>query len=90
MKHIRLKPDDPEPYYWIGVIDWSLAFRGNKDMRDDYNNKGKKTMKDTDPLPPDVAKQFAAKYGPIVDEGIDQLAEGHRASSPITTTPWLT
>ena len=23
----RLKPDDPEPYYWIGVIDWTLAFR---------------------------------------------------------------
>jgi len=20
-KHIQLKPDDPEPYYWIGVID---------------------------------------------------------------------
>src|SRR6266436_7499282 len=26
-KHIQLKPDDPEPYYWIGVIDWTLAFR---------------------------------------------------------------
>ncbi len=26
-KHIELKPNDPEPYYWIGVIDWTLAFR---------------------------------------------------------------
>src|SRR5713226_1056836 len=25
-KHIDLKPNDPEPYYWIGVIDWTLAF----------------------------------------------------------------
>ena len=33
-KHIALKPDDPEPYYWVGVIDWSLAYRANKDMRD--------------------------------------------------------
>ena len=24
MKHIALKPEDPEPYYWIGVIDWTL------------------------------------------------------------------
>ncbi len=26
-KHIQIKPTDPEPYYWIGVIDWSIAFR---------------------------------------------------------------
>ena len=26
-KHIALKPDDPEPYYWVGVIDWSLAYQ---------------------------------------------------------------
>ena len=31
-KHISLKTDDPEPYYWVGVIDWSLAYRGNKDI----------------------------------------------------------
>src|SRR5262249_7968595 len=23
-KHIQLRPEDPEPYYWIGVIDWTL------------------------------------------------------------------
>ena len=46
-KHIQLKPDDPEPYYWIGVIDWSRAFRGNKDMREEYNKTAKKTMKDS-------------------------------------------
>src|SRR5712692_9554000 len=26
-RHIDLRPNDPEPYYWIGVIDWTLAFR---------------------------------------------------------------
>ena len=29
MKHMSLKPDDPEPYYWIGVIDWTLTYRSN-------------------------------------------------------------
>jgi tetratricopeptide (TPR) repeat protein len=24
-KHIELSPSDPEPYYWLGVIDWTLA-----------------------------------------------------------------
>src|ERR1700722_19230928 len=32
-RHSELRPDDPEPYYWVGVIDWSLAFRGNREMR---------------------------------------------------------
>lgn len=73
MKHIQLKPDDPEPYYWIGVIDWSLAFRGNKDLREEYNKTAKKTIKDTDPMPPGLAAQFQQKYGAIVDEGVENL-----------------
>src|SRR5216683_8101986 len=24
-KHIYIRPDDPEPYYWIGVIDWKIG-----------------------------------------------------------------
>jgi tetratricopeptide (TPR) repeat protein len=72
-RHISLKPSDPEPYYWIGVIDWSLAYRGNKDMRELYNRTAKKQIKDTDPMPPPLAAQFKEKYGPIVDEGIKNL-----------------
>jgi tetratricopeptide (TPR) repeat protein len=76
-KHIDVKPEDPESYYWIGVIDWSLAYRGNKDMRSDYNNNSKnKTIKDTDPMPPALAKQFADKYGAIIDEGMADLKKG--------------
>src|SRR5436189_4270332 len=26
-KHIEIKPNDPEPDYWIGVIDWVVAQR---------------------------------------------------------------
>lgn len=72
-KHIELKPSDPEPYYWIGVIDWSLAYRGNKDMREEYNKTAKKQIKETDPMPPALATQFQQKYGSIVDEGIKNL-----------------
>ena len=73
LQHIKLKPDDPEPYYWIGVIDWSLAYRGNKDMREEYNKTAKKTIRDTDPMPPALSAQFAQKYSSIVDEGIQNL-----------------
>jgi tetratricopeptide (TPR) repeat protein len=72
-KHIQIKPDDAESYYWIGVIDWSLAFRANKDMRADYNNKGKKPVRDTDPLPAQLVTDFRAKEGATVDEGIQDL-----------------
>jgi tetratricopeptide (TPR) repeat protein len=71
--HIAQKPDDPEPYYWVGVIDWSLAFRGNREMREDYNKTAKKPIRETDPMPPALATAFQQKYGPIVDEGITNL-----------------
>ena len=73
-KHIQLKPDDPEPYYWIGVIDWTLAFRANGEMRMDYNKSNiRKQVKDTDPLPGAVRSEYASKYGQLIDEGITDL-----------------
>lgn len=72
-KHIQLKPDDPEPYYWIGVIDWSLTYRGNKDLREEFNNTAKKTIKESDPMPGNLASQFASKYSSNVDEGITNM-----------------
>jgi tetratricopeptide (TPR) repeat protein len=73
-KHIDLKPNDPEPYYWVGVIDWTLAFRANNEARAEYNkNNIKKQVKDTDPLPASVRGDYTAKYGAMVDEGITDL-----------------
>lgn len=75
-KHIALKPDDPEPYYWLGVIDWTIAFRGNHDMREEYNKTARKTIAESDPMPPALATQFAEKYGSIIDEGMTNLKKG--------------
>jgi tetratricopeptide (TPR) repeat protein len=73
-KHIQLKPEDPEPYYWIGVIDWTLAFRANGEIRKDYNEKNiKKQVKDTDPLPAAIRTDYLAKYGTLIDEGVSDL-----------------
>jgi tetratricopeptide (TPR) repeat protein len=75
-KHIQISPDDPEPYYWMGVIDWSIAFRGNRDIREEYNKAPKNANKrigDNDPMPPAIALKFAEKYGPTVDEGLVDL-----------------
>ena len=73
-KHIQLKPEDPEPYYWIGVIDWTLAFRANGEMRKEYNEKNiKKQVRDTDALPAAIRTDYLAKYGTLIDEGISDL-----------------
>jgi tetratricopeptide (TPR) repeat protein len=73
-RHIQIKPDDPEPYYWIGVIDWTLAWRANAAMRLEYNkNNIKKQVHDDQPLPAAVRTDYATKDGPLVDEGIADL-----------------
>jgi tetratricopeptide (TPR) repeat protein len=73
-KHIALKPQDPQPYYSIGVIDWALAYRGNTEMRSDYNKAHiTKQIKDSDALPPDVRKAYTDKYQAMVDDGIASL-----------------
>jgi tetratricopeptide (TPR) repeat protein len=81
-KHIELRPNDPEPYYWIGVIDWTLSFRANGELRAEYNkNNIKKQVKDTDPLPAAARADYAAKYGPMVDEGIADLQKAIQVKS---------
>jgi len=73
-KHISLKPLDPQPYYSVGVIDWAIAYRGNTEMRADYNRTHiNKQVKDIDPLPPDVRTVYTQKYGALVDDGIASL-----------------
>ncbi len=73
-RHIDLRPNDPEPYYWIGVIDWTLSFRANGELRAEYNkNNIKKQVRETDPLPASVRADYTAKYGRLVDEGIAGL-----------------
>ncbi len=73
-RHIALKPQDPSPYYSIGVIDWAIAYRGNTEMRQDYNKAHiNKQVRDTDPLPPDVRAAYTQKYGALVDDGIASL-----------------
>jgi len=73
-KHIQVKPDDPEPYYWVGVINWTLAFRANGEMRLEYRNQNpNKPLKEDQPLPPKMREELASKYEAVVDEGIDYL-----------------
>ena len=73
-KHIALRPEDPEPYYWIGVIDWTLSYRSNLVARGAWRlSHAGKALKDDDPLPPDVREAYIKENGQMIDEGIDSL-----------------
>lgn len=74
-KHVQIAPDDPEPYYWIGVIDWSIAFRANNVLRDEWIKKTSRELDPSDAMPEEVRAEFAAKYGEIVQEGINSLTK---------------
>jgi tetratricopeptide (TPR) repeat protein len=76
LKHIEIKPDDPEPYYWVGVIEWTLSWRANRVARANWNETApaaRKIKKDEDPLPDKVREEFAAKYSENVENGIKHL-----------------
>jgi len=72
-KHIEIRPDDPEPYYWIGVIDWSIAYRSNRELREEWMKRASLDLRPQDALPEEIRREFSAKYGDIVQEGIDSL-----------------
>jgi tetratricopeptide (TPR) repeat protein len=71
MRHIQLEPQDPEPYYWIAVIDWAIATHGARIIREDYNKTAKKPLRDTDPFPPKLAVEYGQKYGSVIDQGME-------------------
>ena len=73
-KHIALKPEDPEPYYWIAVIDWTLSYRSNLEMRGKWRlDHAGKALKDDDPMPNDIRDAYIKENGQMIDEGIDNL-----------------
>jgi tetratricopeptide (TPR) repeat protein len=73
-KHIYLRADDPEPYYWVGVIDWTLAFRANGLLRTKFNLSVRgRQLSDDAPLLPDLRDEYVRGYGATIDEGIESL-----------------
>jgi hypothetical protein len=73
-KHIALKPEDPEPYYWIAVIDWTLSYRSDLEMRGKWRlDHAGKALKDEDPMPNDIREAYIKDNGQMIEEGIDSL-----------------
>ena len=71
-----IEPNNPEPYYWIGVLDWGICFPRTQQLRKDLHVDMPKDQAHPDVLPPIPKKQLAdlvEKNGPLVDEGLNAL-----------------
>ncbi len=74
LQHIALKPDDPEPYYWVGLIDWTLVYHTNQGFRADYNKAHfTKQIRDDQPLPADSRDKFSDQESALVEDGISSM-----------------
>ena len=73
-RHSQISPRDPEPFYWVGVIDWTLAFRANGLYRARYNLSVRgKQLAEEEPLPTEARYEYAREYEPTIEEGIESL-----------------
>jgi len=73
---LKIEPNNPVPYYWIGVINWAICFPRTQQMRKDLKLDFPKNPKDPNTLPPLPEKARAKleeQNGPLVQEGIEVL-----------------
>jgi len=70
-KQIGLDPNNPEPYYSVGVIDWTLTYQPRMLLKTRLN------LKPEDPIRDAKERQALAERNlPLVEEGMEMLNKG--------------
>jgi tetratricopeptide (TPR) repeat protein len=72
-QRIEVEPNNPEPYYWIGVINWAQCFQRDGKVRKDLNLTIPNSRGELPPLPEKYRAQLEEQNSKLVDEGIDAL-----------------
>ena len=67
---IEVEPQNPEHYYSVGVIDWTLTYRPRMQLRSDL-----KLPKPETPIPAKNRRELADQNAPLVEEGITVLTK---------------
>ena len=75
-KLIAVDPNNPEHYYSIGVINWTISYARNQEARFKLGN-----LAADKPLPPKDRRALAELNGPLVEEG-QQMLEKALAINP--------
>lgn len=69
----ELDPNDPEPYYSIGVIDWTAAYQPRMEERAKLGMKPDEHLNASNKEQKKVCEQLKPKNTPFIQEGIDSL-----------------
>jgi tetratricopeptide (TPR) repeat protein len=75
-RRIDVDPNNPEPYYWIGVLDWGQCFPRDMNLRKDLKLNFPQDSEKPDilpPLPEEARARLASENGAAVEEGIQDL-----------------
>jgi tetratricopeptide (TPR) repeat protein len=68
-------PNDPEPYYSVGVIDWTASYQPRMEERAKLGLKPEENLNPKDKEQKKVCAQLKEKNMPAIQEGIDSLTK---------------
>src|ERR1700756_2027908 len=68
-----LDPNDPEPYYSVGVIDWTAAYQPRMEKRAALGMKPEENLSASNKDQKKVCAMLKDKNAPAIQEGIDSL-----------------
>src|SRR5579862_1010283 len=68
-----LDPNDPEPYYSVGVIDWTAAYQPRMEERAKLGMKPEESLNAKNKDQKKVCEELKTKNTPAIQEGIDSL-----------------
>jgi tetratricopeptide (TPR) repeat protein len=68
-----IDPNDPEPYYSVGVIDWTAAYQPRMEERAKLGLKPDENLNPKNKDQKKVCEELKTKNDPLITEGIDSL-----------------
>jgi len=68
-----LDPNDPEPYYSVGVIDWTACYQPRMEERAKLGMKPDENLNPKNKEQKQVCAELKTKNGPAIQEGIESL-----------------
>jgi tetratricopeptide (TPR) repeat protein len=69
----EVDPNDPEPYYSVGVIDWTACYQPRMEERAKLGLKPEEHLSAKNKDQKKACEDLKEKNGPIIQEGIDSL-----------------
>jgi tetratricopeptide (TPR) repeat protein len=69
----ELDPNDPDPYYSIGVIDWTACYQPRMEERAKLGLKPDEELNPKNKDQKKTCEELKVKNGPAIQEGIDSL-----------------